>query len=302
MRDYLIEHCDTYGFKPEHRDALVDLYDRIFADGTARAEFLKAHDILLEGGPGRYPVLRPHLAETEKVTGAHYFTTDLLLFICGGPALREKYKKLGIDEKIWFDTMSDMVCKYRECFDVYGIVGVFTESWHCRFFWPDRFQLGRMQYEPCTWDRDEEFHGVRRGDPAVTVHIPSNLEPFDRAARMDSYKRAYYFFCDRYRDLFPDGKMIICTHSWLLLEDHRKFLKGCPNILDFMDDFEVIVSNYSESGGDLWRIFNTMSKNVDDFPTDTALRKSYVDHLKAGGLPGGGYGAFFIDGPGFFEK
>ena len=303
MRDYLIWHCDTYGFKPEHRDQLVDLFDKIFADDHAKAEFLTAHDILLEGGPGRYEVFRPHLDEVDKAVGSHLYTTDLLLFICGGVALREKYEKLGIDEKIWFDTMGDVVCKYRECFEVYGIVGVFTGSWHCRFFWPDRFQLGRMQYETCTWDSDEEFHGVKRGEPALAVHIPSTLQPFDRAARMDSYKKAYEFFCDRYHDLFPDGKMVICTHSWLLYEEHRKFLKGCGNILSFLDDFEVIVPNKGYADGhDLWRIFNTMSGDVDEFPTDTALRQSYVDHLKSGGLPGGGYGAFFIDGPGFFEK
>ncbi len=288
MRDYLEYYCDTYGVEPEHKRLLTEVFDRIREDGGAWADFKRAQDILLGEEESKYPLFSPFLRRTESISGAHPYTTDMLTYICGGKALRDKYEKLGIDLGIWFDTMSDVVYKYRECLAVYGIPGVFTEGWQAKFFTPARFALGRLQFEPWIWDRDVEYRGMKQGDPVLIIHIPSSGKPFDRAARFDSYRRAYEFFADS----FPDGKTTFCTHSWLLFGEHKNFLKGCPNILDFANDFEMIVSEYDESRHDLWRIFNTPSLNVDEFPTDTALRRSYVDYLKAGGVPGAGYGVF----------
>ncbi len=299
MREQIISYCDRYGIPEEHKNVLAALYDKIESDGELSEKLTMARDILLAGGSDRYSLFSPVLRKIDAATGANSYTTDLLFFITCVDAAKKRYERLGIDLSIWRDSMSDLAVKYRECVAVYGVPGIFTEGWHCRFFHPDRFQLGRMQYETVTWDREEPYKWLKYGDTLINMHIPGSTgQPFDRAARRDSYKRAYDF----YRDLFPDGKMAICCGSWLLFEEQRKFLKGCPNILDFMDDFEIIESHRSERRGDLWRIFNTMSQNVDEFPTDTALQRSYADWLRAGNDPGGGFGLIMIEGPEFFER
>ena len=298
MRDYLKYYCDTYGIEPNDESVLLSLFDRIFADRALKEDFLRAHDILLGEEESKYSLFSPLLRRTEEITRAHRYTTDMLAYICGGKALRDKYEKLGLDLGIWFDTMNDVAYKYRECLNVYGIPGVFTEGWHAMFFTPARYALGRLQFEPWIWDRDIRYRDVKCGDPAVLIHIPSSGKPFDREARIDSYRRAYRFFADS----FPGGKITFCTHSWLLFGEHKNFLKGCPNILDFANDFDAVVSEYDESRHDLWRIFNTASMNVEDYPTDTALRRSYADYLKAGGVPGAGFGVFIMDGEDYFER
>ena len=299
MRELIGKYCDEYGIPEEDKKVFVDLWEKIDKDVETARKFEAARETLLAADNDSYDLYSPLLREVDSATGAHEYTTDMLIFLTCIDETRKRYEERGIDLSIWRDSMGDVAVKYRECLAVYGIPGIFTKGWHCRFFVPNRFWLGRMQYETWVWDKPYEFHGVKMGDTVIVCHIPSDGKPFDREARMASYKKAYEF----YRDLFPDGKMAVCTSSWLLFEDHRKFLKGCPNIVSFLDDFEVIVPNRNyEDGHDLWRIFATPSGNVDLFPTDTALRRSYVEWLRAGNRPGGGFGAFFIDGPGFFVR
>ena len=188
MRELIERYCDTYGIPEEDKKVFVDLWEKIDKDGETARKFEAAREILLSADYDSYDRYSPLLREVDSATGAHEYTTDMLIFLTCVDEAKKRYEDQGIDLSIWRDSMGDVAVKYRECLAVYGIPGIFTKGWHCRFFVPNRFWLGRMQYEMCTWGLDEEFHGVKRGDPALTVHIPSNLEPFDREARMDSYK------------------------------------------------------------------------------------------------------------------
>ena len=61
------------------------------------------------------------------------------------------------------------------------------------------------------------------------------------------------------------------------------------NTYRFMSEYDIIGSetNYGE---DLWRLFDTEEKNPDRLPTDTSMRRCYVEHLKKGGRVGNGFG------------
>jgi hypothetical protein len=57
--------------------------------------------------------------------------------------------------------------------------------------------------------------------------------------------------------------------------------------------FDIVSYSVDESRKDLWRFFDTEEKNPDRLPTNTTLRKAYVEHLKKGGKVGVGYGVFW---------
>lgn len=204
--------------------------------------------------------------------------------------LKEQYGLLGIDDKIYWDTMDDLRCKLLECIECKGVPGTFVADWFDGFFRLDRVAYGRFQYQLAHFsERNKPFtmscgHVINPGDLLIGFHIPSSGVPLTDEVRYASYKCAW----EHLHNLFPDGRVIFICGSWLLNPNHRKFLPENLNILKFMDDFEVVDSWESERFGDAWRVFGKYAdKPVDEWPTDTALRKAYVDWIKSGGAPGG---------------
>ena len=90
--------------------------------------------------------------------------------------------------------------KYKaiECKNVQGVWGNFVAHWYPIFFSNDIVKLGRLEYENVTYEGEVPYekngYVVRPGDKVKSVHIPSSGEPFDQAARLASYKKAYQFF------------------------------------------------------------------------------------------------------------
>ena len=68
------------------------------------------------------------------------------------------------------------------------------------------------------------------------IHIPSSGEPFDREARLASYKMAYDFF----REELAGGPLVCVCHSWLLYPGYKEVLKPTSNIVSFMGDFDIV--------------------------------------------------------------
>ncbi len=302
MREFLINYCREYNFEKKDESALCELYDRIFSDSGLSERLERSLETLSGGGDyenyRHSKVIPPMAAEL----GVNEFTMYLLYYIVAGKNLRERYRKLGLPEKIFHDSIADIYYKFTQCKIVYGIPGLFTGDWHARFFVPDRYKLGRLQFECNTYDRDGEYKGLKKGDPVIGIHIPESGEPFDKKTRLDSYRQAYEFYLRLCPEKFPDGRMGFCTDSWLLFPKHREFLNGCPNVLSFMDDFDILDWRFAEHNGDLWRIFGTMSQDLADFPAKTSMQRSYLDYLRGGGVPGTAFGIFMVDGPEFFDR
>ena len=100
----------------------------------------------------------------------------------------------------------------------------------------------------------------------------------------DAYAQARAFFANAVGENAP----FVC-HSWLLFPEHRKMLSPTSNIYRFMSEYEILESGVN-SGYDLWRFFDTDEKDPEKLPTNTSLRRAYVEHLKSGGRVGWGYG------------
>lgn len=212
--------------------------------------------------------------------------------------LKKRYILLGIDEKIYWDTMLDLKCKMLECMECRGVPGLMNTPWLEGYFRLERITYGRFAYEVCEYGRDEPFkfkngHVIQKGDIFINIHIPSSGVSLTDEVRLNSYRQAY----ERVKKLFPDGNVVFGCDSWLLYPRHKEFLPKHLNILKFMSDFEIAESSESNKFHDAWRIFGRYAElPCDKLPKDTALRKAYAEWLCAGNKTGSAFGLFMFDG------
>ena len=212
--------------------------------------------------------------------------------------LRENYIKRGVPLSVFYEGVDDLRCKLLECMECEHVPGTFVAGWNNGFLKMDRFAYGRFQYEVRKYGFDFDFmmkcgHKVQKGDTYLNFHIPSSGIPLTDEVRFDSYRRAWA----RYKDLFPDGRVLFGCGSWLLYPRHREFLPEKLNIRRFMDDFEIVCWEEKDHFGNDWRVFGHYTElPLEQWPRDTALRKAYVDWLLAGNKAGDGFGLFLFDG------
>ena len=99
-----------------------------------------------------------------------------------------------------------------------------------------------------------------------------------------AYAQAREFF----KDEVGENLHFIC-HSWLLYPEHENILPKHTNVYRFFSEYDVFESAENE-GEDLWRLFDTEDRNPNRLPTNTSLRRNYVEHMKKGGKVGWGLG------------
>lgn len=293
-RKFNIEMMRKIGFPDEAVTEFERLENRLLSETIFGEKMQKLTDMLSENPIPEKEMFNGIDALADE-TGENRLTMSMLLFILGAHPLYERYQKLDIPEWIFYNTMVDLRCKLFECRTMYGIWGNFVRSWHPRFYLPDRFALGRFQYEPEYFGADSyEKNGIviGRGDPVINMHIPS-CGAMTEETRMDSYRKAYDF----YKNHFIKKVVPLVCHSWLLYPPQQDFLPESLNILGFMNDFDMIWKEDRDKFDDAWRVFGPAAeKDLSEWPKDTRLRKAYAEHLKKGGVTGIGYGIFLFDG------
>ncbi len=248
---------------------------------------------------GRYLEMVRKIGEEYGVTEN---SIEFMFLLQCAELLKKRFLGKGVSEEIYWDSMNDLRYKLLECMECEYEVGTFVGGWFAGWFEVDRFTLGRFQFEPRTVDEDyttKSGYKIKKGDFCVGMHIPSSGVPLTDEVRFDSYKRAYEFFKDR----LTDGKLIIKCGSWLLYENHYKFLPEHLNIRKFMDDFDIYNSEESENFGDDWRVFGHYTDfPLEEWPEDTSLRKAYKHWLLGGGKAGHGEGIIVFDGEKIISK
>lgn len=151
--------------------------------------------------------------------------------------VKTKYDEAGIDEKIYYDTMSDIKI-WCEKADNKGIREYMWLRNHVKF---ELFRLGRLQFQLYPCKNKTLLYGklpFSYGDNLINVHIPEG-EKLDNNRCIESFESAKAFFAE----FFPDYKYdyYLCE-SWLLFEGNRDFMKEESNIVKFMDMFEICYS------------------------------------------------------------
>ncbi|MBE6697428.1 MAG: hypothetical protein E7581_02785 [Ruminococcaceae bacterium] len=295
MKDYLSWFFANFSYDAADSAALLAAYDKLMANPEAAA--------LLEGAIATYEAdincdynaLTAQSKKAARLASIHNHTTDLLLFICLSKHLRELYAQRGIDDAIWHDTVLDLKYKLEECKLVRGVRGMFVAFWMPGWFKMTRFALGRLQFEIVDFGREYQKDGITLGKESkvLNMHIPRSGLPLSKELYEDSFARAKAFFQKQLPpDQCPDGKVPFVCHSWLLYPRMTEFVSERSNVLRFMKEFEIL--SWDDSDGEsLWCLFDTAERNPDRLPTNTSLRRAFVQRLKSGGRVGWGYGILF---------
>ncbi len=295
MRDYLIWFLGDFAYDPADAAHLLAAYDTLMANPEATQQFEDAIATYQANIDCDYGALTAQSKKAARHSGVHNHTTDLLLFICMSRHLRALYAERGIDDAIWHDSMSDLKYKLEECKLVRGVRGMFVAFWMPGWFKMTRFALGRLQFEIVDFGREYQKDGISLGKESkvLNMHIPRSGRPLSKQLYEDSFARAKAFFGPQLPEgQCPGGKVPFVCHSWLLYPRMNEFVSEKSNVRKFMEEFDIL--SWDDSDGEsLWCLFDTNERNPDRLPTDTTLRRAFVERLKSGGRVGWGYGILF---------
>ena len=193
--------------------------------------------------------------------------------------LHKLYNEKGIDDTIFYNTMLDLRYKLEECKLVHNQIGTFVPKWYKGFFEMKIFALGRLQFEiNHTWfDCKVNGKTIPKGTKVLSVHIPRTGTKLEHSLVLESYKNAKQFF----KDEFNEDIIFICN-SWLLYPWNRTVLKDGSNLALFYDDFTVVQSGEYNNYSEIWRLFDCLyDGNPDNLPSDTSLRRAYIERIKS---------------------
>ncbi|MBR3592499.1 MAG: DUF5596 domain-containing protein [Clostridia bacterium] len=230
------------------------------------------------------------LAKKENICE---YSAYMLLLLCMAPELHKRYIQKGIDDKIFYDTMSDLRYKLEECRLVHRKVGTFVPAWYKGFFEMRIFALGRLQFEiNHTWfDCEINSAQIPKGTKVLSVHIPRSEVRLSHDLVLESYNKAAVFF----KEEFHENIIFICN-SWLLYPWNREVLKNGSNLAQFYDDFTIVSSGEYQNYSEAWRLFDCLyDGNPDNLPADTSLRRAYIERIKSGKPIGHGTGVIVFD-------
>lgn len=290
MREYLESFFAEFEYDRSDADFLLFTYDRIAGREDTLAVWNEAIGIYERNMHCDFDMIIALAQDVAQRLDMHRYTAELLIFICLSKHLRELYIERGIDPAIYHNSMLDLKYKLDECKTVKGVVGSFVAWWFGRFFNLERVALGRLQFEVDSFGHryERDGHILTPESKAVNVHIPRTLTHLTPESCDDAFAMAKEYFAGEVGQDCP----FIC-HSWMLYPDNKHILPETTNVHRFMSRFDIFDHADDPELEDLWRIFDTDEKDPDRLPTDTTMRRAYVNHLKNGGKLGWGHGVFF---------
>ena len=294
MKAYIANFLEEFDYPQESREVLLSTYDRVVEDAELKAVFDRYILEYAQNDTIIWNIAADEITACTQKNGLPNYTVHLLFYICQTPHAKALYEKQGLSMQIYKDTFMDFKYKLFECHDRHGIWGnQELKHWNGRFFDLTRFALGRLQFETREFMAETEYvkdgRCVKPGDLVVNIHIPSG-GPLTEAEVRDSLAQAHAF----YKHLFPDQVTIFVCRSWMLCPAHREFLPEKSNIRKFMDLFDIFHFREDKLFRDWWRIFYMeYNNNPDEMPRKTGLQRAYVNMVKAGHIPGMGFGILF---------
>lgn len=295
MREYLSWFFTEFGYDAADTSHLLAAYDKLTGHSEAKDLFFGAIATYEADCDCDYNALTAQVKKAGRLTDVHNHTADLLLYLCLTRKLRQRYAERGIDDAIWHDTVLDLKYKLEECKHVRGVCGMFVAFWMPGWFKMTRFALGRLQFEIVDFGREYQKDDITLGKDSkvLNMHIPRSGQPLSKELYEDSFARAKQFFAGQLPSgQCPDGKVPFVCHSWLLYPRMNEFVSESSNVRKFMEEFEIL--SWDDSDGEsLWCLFDTAERNPDRLPTNTSLRRAFVERLRSGGRVGWGYGILF---------
>lgn len=198
--------------------------------------------------------------------------------------VRTKYAAAGIDDSVYFDTMSDIRI-WCERNDNKGLKNYGWLKNHVSF---ELFRLGRLQFQLYECKNRTLLYNklpFANGEKLVYIHIPEG-EKLEKQKCIESIKLAGKFFSS----FFPDYnyKYYFCE-SWLLFEGNRDFMAENCNILSFMSLFDIHYSLKIDAQA-IERIFGRKRIIKKHYPENTDLQIRAKRFMLSGNRLGIGVG------------
>lgn len=193
---------------------------------------------------------------------------------------KANYDKLGIDDKIFFDTIKDM-----EIWCVNNSnKGLKNYNWIKNHLNCELFKIGRLQYQiyPCknvTLQYDKLPFSF--DDNLIYVHIPQG-EKLDYNECLLSLKQAKAFFEKHFSNY---NFSYFFSETWLLFSKNSEFMSSDSNIIKFQSLFDHNYDFYYD-GQAIERVFGKRRLFIGSYPEDTSLQKSMKKYLLNGGKVG----------------
>lgn len=198
--------------------------------------------------------------------------------------LKCTYDEYGIDEKIYYDTMSDLKIWGEKD----GGKGIKNFGWlknHLNF---ELFRIGRLQFQLYICNNktlDYEKLPFNCGDKLIYVHIPEG-EKLETEKCIASFKAAEEFFSA----FFPEYRYsCFFCESWLLFDGNRNFMAPDSNIIKFMELFTHCYSVQDDQQA-IERIFGKKKFLPKNYPEKTKLQKRAKEYMLSGKKMGKGIG------------
>ena len=203
--------------------------------------------------------------------------------------VKEKYKQKGIDDGIYYDTMSDIKiwCEKN------GDEGLSNYGWlknHVSF---ELFRIGRLQFQ--LYECNSKTLKYKKlpfslGEKVIYIHIPEG-EKLEKSRCIDSLKRANAFFLT----YFPEySYSYYFCESWLLFEGNREFMAPESNIVSFMSLFDICYS-INVDLQTIERVFGKRRLFRSCYPEKTDLQRRTKAYILSGKRPGIGVGVIKAD-------
>ena len=205
----------------------------------------------------------------------------LFCMLVAADATYEEYKKFGISEKIFIDTMKCFTRFVNEHMASYGEYGFDRDFWTWRQLSLRLFRIGELEYEKCIVGEDKK-------EKFISIHIPSDAI-ISRENCLKSHKMSKEFFKKFYTEY--ENVPNKCT-SWLLSPDLKNLLPADSRILQFQQLFEIKNTVNKDSNNFLEWVYKRKDIPIDSLPEETTLQRNMKRYLMDGGWISEGEGVF----------
>jgi len=278
----------------EDREAIVETMPRADRDPELwwlldRSHHLLAHDIV-----NRVRQTGPPPATPPAILPATLGLFSVHLIVVAVDGILRCHRELGIPEDVSWETLSILGRRMAAFRAKHGRTGIELSQWDWMRFFGLLYQVGRLEvipYRLCThpeagplfWYDDETIRrrgrGFRRGDPALSIHVPSG-DPLTPGACDASFARLPTAF----KAVHPGEPPLVATcTSWLLDDQLSEYLSPDSNILRFARRFELVPGSLDNDEAVLHYVFGAShEKELGALPQRTTLERAVVKHIRSG--------------------
>lgn len=202
----------------------------------------------------------------------------ILIYMAASGYTHETYRKLGIPDKIFYETFNCLAEKMETCMKFRGYWGYTSVTWPVLHTGLQIFRIGRLSYEMRIAEDDIWVKGkvlLPKGAKHIYLHIADN----DKLCGCEeSIREARAFF----EEFYPEYKDVpFYTQTWLLDTRLGEILKPESNILQFQKLFHIMELRDNVPGV-MPRIFGEYKENPDDYVITSSLGRGIVQYLKEG--------------------